>query len=114
MEKQNKVAILTGSSRGIGKAIAIDLAKEGIKVVVSSRKQAAVDEVANEIINSGGEALAVECHVGKSEQLKNLYDKTIDKYGRVDVLINNAATNPVFDSLNKLDKAKKFLALHAI
>jgi len=96
---KDKVAIITGSSKGIGSAIAEAYAASGAKVVVSSRKQAAVDEVAKKINAAGGNAIGVECHVGKQEQLENLVNKTIEHFGKVDVLVNNAATNPVFDML---------------
>ncbi len=99
----NKVAIITGSSKGIGESIARALAEHGAKVVISSRKQAAVDEVATSINESGGTAVAKACHVGDSEQLKNLVDFTVQEFGGVDILINNAATNPVFGNLSDME-----------
>jgi len=96
---KDKVAIITGSSKGIGAAIADAYAAQGTKVVVSSRKQAAVDEVAEKISQAGGTAIGIECHVGKPEQLENLVNKTVEHFGKIDVLVNNAATNPVFDML---------------
>lgn len=101
----DKVAILTGASKGIGKAMAHILATYGAKVVVSSRKQESVNEVVAELKQEGLEATAIACHVGDNEQLKNLVDQTINTYGRVDVLINNAATNPVFGPLSDMDEA---------
>jgi len=92
----NKVAIITGSSKGIGAAIARGLAEYGAKVVISSRKQAAVDAVANNLKNEGYEATGIACHVGDEAQCKNLIQQTIAVYGGIDILINNAATNPVF------------------
>jgi len=96
---KDKVAIITGSSKGIGAAIAEAYAAQGAKVVVSSRKQMAVDEVAKKINTNGGTSIGIECHVGKQEHLENLVNKTIEHFGKVDVLVNNAATNPVFDGL---------------
>jgi len=101
----DKVAILTGASKGIGKAMAHILATYGAKVVVSSRKQESVNEVVAELKAEGLEATAIACHVGDNEQLKNLVDQTINTYGRVDVVINNAATNPVFGPLSDMDEA---------
>ena len=93
---EGKVAIITGSSKGIGESIARGLAEHGAKVVISSRKQEAVDVVAAAYQKDGFEATGIACHVGDEAQLKNLVDQTIAKYGGVDILINNAATNPVF------------------
>jgi NAD(P)-dependent dehydrogenase (short-subunit alcohol dehydrogenase family) len=98
---KGQIAIITGASRGIGEAIAKTFAKQGAKVVLSSRKQDALDKVAGEIKGSGGEALAMACHSGKLGDMDALYQKVMDTYGRVDILVNNAATNPYFgDSLN--------------
>lgn len=94
-----KVAIITGSSKGIGESIARGFAEHGAKVVISSRKQEAVDAVAASFQKDGLEAIGIACHVGDEEQLKNLVEKTIEKYGGIDILVNNAATNPVFDKL---------------
>lgn len=91
-----KVAIVTGASRGIGHSIAEHYAKAGAKVVLASRKQESLDEVAANIKAQGGEALAIAAHTGKKETLTELVQKTVEAYGRVDVLVNNAATNPHF------------------
>jgi len=91
-----KVAIVTGASKGIGEAIARALGQAGAKVVVSSRKQEAVDEVAHALQQEGIDTLAVEAHNGKLEDIQKLLDTTIAKYGRLDIVINNAATNPAF------------------
>jgi NAD(P)-dependent dehydrogenase (short-subunit alcohol dehydrogenase family) len=91
-----KVAIVTGASKGIGESIARGLAEFGAKVVVSSRKQEAVDAVVEAMKADGLEATAKACHVGDSEQLDKLVEHTISTYGRVDILVNNAAANPYF------------------
>lgn len=98
-----KVAIITGSSKGIGASMAKALAEQGAKVIVSSRRQEAVDIVAAEINAAGGTSAAKECHVGKKDQLDALVQFAVDTYGGVDILINNAATNPVFGKLADAD-----------
>jgi dehydrogenase/reductase SDR family protein 4 len=97
-----RVAVITGASKGIGKAIARGLAEQGANVVVSSRKQDAVDEVAAEFRADGFEAIGIACHVGDEAQLKNLVEKTTEKYGGIDILVNNAATNPVFGPIEEM------------
>jgi NAD(P)-dependent dehydrogenase (short-subunit alcohol dehydrogenase family) len=99
-----KVAIVTGSSRGIGASIAEALAEFGASVVLSSRSKEAVDEVANKITKNGYNALSCECHVGEEDQLKNLIDTTLKKYDKIDILVNNAGINPVFDRLENADE----------
>ncbi len=94
-----KVAIVTGASRGIGQAIAERFASAGAKVVISSRKQEALDAVAEQIRNNGGEVLAIAAHNGDKAALQILVEKTVETYGGVDILVNNAATNPHFGSL---------------
>jgi NAD(P)-dependent dehydrogenase (short-subunit alcohol dehydrogenase family) len=99
---KGQVAIITGSTRGIGRSIAEHLARAGAKVVVSSRKEHACDAVAEAIRAAGGEAMAVPCHVGHKEQLAALVKTTLDRWGRIDVLVCNAATNPAFGPLADL------------
>lgn len=94
-----KVAIVTGASRGIGQSIAEELAKAGAKVVISSRKQDAVDEVAEQIKSAGGDAIGIAAHNGNKEALYALVDKTVERYGKLDILVNNAATNPHFGTV---------------
>jgi NAD(P)-dependent dehydrogenase (short-subunit alcohol dehydrogenase family) len=101
---KDKVAIVTGSSKGIGKSIARGLAENGAKVVVSSRKQEAVDTVAEEFKADGLDAVGIQCHVGDSEQRQSLIDKTIDQYGSIDILVNNAAINPYYGPLEGSDE----------
>lgn len=93
---KDRVAIVTGGSRGIGEAIAKGFAQAGATVVVCSRKQEGVDAVANEIRKSGGKATAIACHTGQTAAIEALYRRVKEELGRVDVLVNNAATNPYF------------------
>lgn len=91
-----KVALITGSTKGIGRSIAEEMARQGAKVVISSRKAEVCEQVAGELKAEGFEAIAIPCHVGKKDQLQNLVDKTIEAWGKIDVLVCNAATNPVY------------------
>lgn len=100
-----KVAIVTGASKGIGESIARILAEYGAKVIVSSRKQEAVDNVAQSYVDQGWEAKGVACHVGDANQLKNLVDQTVAHYGGIDVLVNNAGTSPYFGPLVGADES---------
>lgn len=94
-----KVAIVTGSSRGIGEAIARSFAEAGASVVVVSRSLENAQPIADSIAASGGSAIAVACHTGRKEQILALVQHTVDKFGTVDILVNNAATNPHFGNL---------------
>jgi len=100
-----KVAIITGASKGIGESIARGLAEHGAKVVVSSRNQEAVDQVASGFKADDLEAVGIACHVGDPQQLENLVSKTVEHFGGVDILINNAATNPVFGPLVQMESS---------
>jgi NAD(P)-dependent dehydrogenase (short-subunit alcohol dehydrogenase family) len=91
-----KVAVVTGGSRGIGRAICERLAEHGAKVVVSSRKLDACEEVVRGIRERGGEAVAQACHIGRKEELRALVDGTTERWGAIDVLVCNAAVNPYF------------------
>lgn len=93
---QGKVALITGASRGIGLAIAQTYAAAGARVVLSSRKQEALDRAAEEIRTAGGEALPIAAHTGDPEAIQNLVTKTIETYGGIDIIVNNAGTNPHF------------------
>jgi|SRR5690349_1770932 len=104
-----RVALVTGASRGIGEAIARLLAAHGAHVVVSSRKQADLDQVAAAIVKAGGKATALAAHQGDSQALERLAGEIEQRFGRLDILVNNAATNPymgpILDTdLNALDK----------
>jgi NAD(P)-dependent dehydrogenase (short-subunit alcohol dehydrogenase family) len=100
---QGKVAIVTGASKGIGEAIARGLAACGARVVLSSRKQDSVAAVAQSIRDQGGEAIAVAAHMGDVAAIWELVTRTGDKYGGIDIVVNNAATNPVFGPLLQND-----------
>ena len=99
---KGKTAIITGSSRGIGKAIAIRMAQYGAKVMISSRKIAACNKVVDEIKALGGEAYAQECNISSKEALQNLCDVSYEKLGKVDILVLNAASNPYYGPLAKI------------
>jgi len=87
-----KIAIVTGGGQNLGRAEAIALAKEGAKVTLCGRKQVTIDKVAEEIRAIGGEALAIVCDVGKRDQVDKVVEATILKYGKIDILVNNAQT----------------------
>jgi len=95
---QGKVAVVTGGSRGIGQAIALGIARAGADVVVTSRKLPDLEKVAEEIKGLGRKSLAVAAHVGRVEEIDNLVSKVKEEFGRIDILVNNAATNPAMDS----------------
>jgi len=98
-----KIAIVTGASRGIGAEIARLLAAHGAHVVVSSRKQADCQAVVDGIVAEGGSAEALACHIGEMEQIESLYAQVEKTHGRLDILVNNAATNPYFGHITDTD-----------
>jgi len=88
-----RVAIVTGGGRGIGKAIAQGFAREGARVVVTARTADEIADVAHEIVLAGGEAVGVVCDVSDEANVQQMVDETISQWGRIDILVNNAATN---------------------
>ena len=95
-DMSGKVALVTGSSRGIGRAIAEGLAENGARVVISSRKAGACAEVARAIRDAGGEAVDIPCNVSDEDRMQELVSKTLETWGRIDVLVANAAANPYY------------------
>jgi NAD(P)-dependent dehydrogenase (short-subunit alcohol dehydrogenase family) len=96
---QDRVVLVTGASRGIGEAIALACADAGARVVLASRKQADLDRVAGRIAERGGAALALACHMGQPGDIERLFAEVADRFGGIDALVNNAATNPYFGPL---------------
>jgi NAD(P)-dependent dehydrogenase (short-subunit alcohol dehydrogenase family) len=97
-----KVALITGSSRGIGLAIAKQFARHGARVVISSRKEDACEAARAEIALFGGEAIAVPCNISYKEQLQALVDRTLAEWDGIDIVVCNAAVNPYFGPLSKI------------
>ena len=96
---EGKVALVTGSSRGIGEASAKLLAEHGAHVIVSSRRSEGVEKVCAEIQAAGGQASAMPCHAGDVEQMTQLIQNIDAAHGRLDILVNNAATNPYYGNV---------------
>jgi NAD(P)-dependent dehydrogenase (short-subunit alcohol dehydrogenase family) len=99
-----KIALVTGASRGIGEAIAITLADYGAQCILVSRKAEALQAVVEKIKARGGKAEAIACHVGNLEQIAALFKQVSERYGKLDILINNAATNPYFGDMLGADE----------
>jgi NAD(P)-dependent dehydrogenase (short-subunit alcohol dehydrogenase family) len=102
IDLSGKVALVNGASRGIGEAIARGLAGCGARLVLSSREQGSVQSVADSIRAEGGEAVARACHAGRLGEVDTLFETVAEEFGRLDILINNAATNPWFGSAAEL------------
>jgi NAD(P)-dependent dehydrogenase (short-subunit alcohol dehydrogenase family) len=98
-----KIAVVSGASRGIGAAIAKLLAAQGAHTIVSSRRQADCQTVVDEILAAGGSAAAMACHIGELPQIEALFTDIKQRHGRLDVLVNNAATSPYFGSILATD-----------
>jgi len=101
---EGQVAIVTGSSRGIGRAIAERMAEAGAAVVISSRSEDSCTEVAETIRERGGRAEVIPCNISHDEQLEALVDETLERLGRVDTLVCNAASNPVYGPMASVDR----------
>jgi len=97
-----KVAVVTGSTRGIGKSIAEEMARAGAKVAVSSRKAEACEQVRSEFEKQGYEVLAQPCNVSRKEELQALVDATRERWGRIDIAVSNAASNPYYGPLAEI------------
>ncbi len=95
----NKIALITGASRGIGEAIALTLSDHGATCILASRKLESLEVVKQKIVDKGGKAEAIACNTGQMDQVQALFAQVRSTYGRLDILINNAATNPYFGSL---------------
>lgn len=102
---QGRVAIVTGASKGIGRAIASLLGRRGARVVVSSRKADAVEQVAADFRSQGVDAVGIAAHMGQPEQVAALVRATLEHFGRIDIVVNNAAINPVFGPILEADPA---------
>lgn len=94
-----KVVMITGGSRGLGKAMALEFARRGARLVIASRKIDECEKVAEEIRSLGAEALAITCHVGHWDSLGSVIDQVVEHFGRIDVLVNNAGMSPLAPSL---------------
>jgi len=103
---QGKVALITGASRGIGRSIALAFAEAGAKLAVSSRNKRPpeLEKVAEQVRAMGGEALVIPAHVGKKAEVQKLVQGTLQAFGRIDVLVNNAGANPVLSSMVDLEE----------
>lgn len=104
MQLKDKVAIITGGGRGIGKAIAIAYAAEGARIAIASRSTTQLDEVVAEIEAKDGEILAVPTDVRVRSEVETLVQKTVDRFGRIDILVNNAGVNPRGRFLDSTDE----------
>jgi len=103
---KDKVAVVTGASRGIGRAIAQVFAREGATVVICGRKQETLDQVAAEMEAGSGTVYPHACHVGRADQIQHLVETTHQKFGKIDILVNNAATNIAQEPVLQIDEGK--------
>lgn len=109
---ERPVTIITGSSRGIGRAAAETLAARGHRVVISSRNQESCEAVADAIRSDGGDAVAIACHVGQDDQLEALIESTVEHFGQLDHLVLNAASNPVYGPSDNVDRKAFDVIMH--
>ena len=100
---ENKTAIISGGSKGIGKAIAFKYAEAGANVIICSRKKENLDTAVQEAKSSGFDIIAIECNTGDVDSIQNVVNQTVDKFGTVDILVNNAAANPYYGSILKAE-----------
>jgi len=103
---KDKVAVVTGASRGIGRAITAAFAREGAAVTICGRKQETLDRVAAEMAGETGRVYPLACHVGRPDQIQHLVETTHREFGRIDILVNNAATNIAQEPVLQIDEAK--------
>ena len=102
----DKVAIVTGGSRGIGKAIANEFCNSGATVGIASRKQDGLDKAAEEISVENGKVVPIKAHTGDKDAVENLIRKTLDSCGGIDIIVNNAATNPQFGPILQSEESQ--------
>ena len=96
LDLNNKTAIVSGGSKGIGKAIATKLAQAGANVVICSRKKENLDSAVNEAVSNGLTLIPIECNTSNKESIQSVVDYTLEKFNGVDILVNNAAANPYY------------------
>jgi NAD(P)-dependent dehydrogenase (short-subunit alcohol dehydrogenase family) len=101
---KNKVVLITGASRGIGESVAMGLAQAGADLAIASRKLPDLERVAAGITKAGRKCLPVAAHVGRLEEINNLVKKVVGEFGKIDVLVNNAATNPTMAQALDVDE----------
>ena len=101
---KDKVVLITGASRGIGQAAAIGLAQTGADIAIASRRLPDLEKVAEEVRKTGRKCLPVAAHIGKTEEINNLVKRVLEEFGKIDILVNNAATNPTMASAIDVDE----------
>jgi len=100
---ENKTAIISGGSKGIGKAIAFKYAEAGANVIICSRKKENLDTAVQEAKSSGFDIIAIECNTGDVDSIQNVVNQTLEKFGKIDILVNNAAANPYYGPILKAE-----------
>ena len=104
MDLTGKVALVTGGSRGIGKVIALAMAEKGAEVAICGRKQDNLDKAADEFQRQGFQVMARTAHVGKAEQVASLFEAIRDRFGRLDILVNNVGMNILTPSVSEVEE----------